>query len=261
MAGQKLVSQTTFDEPTSPVFDAGGTDEALYERARCRLPYEHHPWIWGNEEGGASNAKTPCQRSCHGTTVARVFFLVGMLLHPPPPGGDCEFSPARISPDSLEFDLFFFRQLFDHLVADDMTVRGKVHVTVLRSLSVKLLDTFGLDGLGPIENDFFGLNPNHEQVWFTWVDLCNNLIKVGHPVVKLNAFERIYMTLDMPDTSILAHFQMFVMLVVILVNLAMIVIQSLPQSECPHFLENVATQECGSGVQGFCMAAFSLEYL
>mmetsp|Transcript_46453 Transcript_46453/g.108167 ORF Transcript_46453/g.108167 Transcript_46453/m.108167 type:complete len:640 (+) Transcript_46453:84-2003(+) len=210
MAGQKLVSQTTFDEPTSPVFDAGGTDEALYERARCRLPYEHHPWI---------------------------------------------------SPDSLEFDLFFFRQLFDHLVADDMTVRGKVHVTVLRSLSVKLLDTFGLDGLGPIENDFFGLNPNHEQVWFTWVDLCNNLIKVGHPVVKLNAFERIYMTLDMPDTSILAHFQMFVMLVVILVNLAMIVIQSLPQSECPHFLENVATQECGSGVQGFCMAAFSLEYL
>mmetsp|Transcript_68431 Transcript_68431/g.164303 ORF Transcript_68431/g.164303 Transcript_68431/m.164303 type:complete len:662 (+) Transcript_68431:127-2112(+) len=165
-------------------------------------------------------------------------------------------------PGDLEFDMFFFRKLFDRLEAGNLTVRGKVHVTVLRSMSVKLLDAMGLDGLSAVENDFFGLNPKNEKVWFTWVDLCKNLNKVGHPVVKLKAAERIFMTLDMAESSALAQLFMVLMMGIILANLVLSVIQTLPNYECPSVLiHSSGSDECGRMIQSYCMFFFSIEYI
>lgn len=172
-------------------------------------------------------------------------------------------------PSSVVFEMFFFRRLFaDMIKGGHFGKDGKVHVTVVRNISIRLMDTMDLNGVSNVNDGFFGRKANMDKTWFTWKDICLEMMKEGCPDIPLNLGERVLLTMERADSSILATIYSFFMLFVILGNLLLMIIQSLSFEQCnrmvPEFLDDPTiedpSQACGGRFQTGCILIFSAEY-
>jgi len=168
-----------------------------------------------------------------------------------------------LPPTHFTLDMLFFRLLFHELEANGYTRDGKAHVTVLRNISSRLLDALGLNPLLPLEQGFFAKCANAQHTWFSWSEMLEELRKDGHPSAPYNLVERLFVVMEMPDSCLLARINMILMMVVIIGNLTVLVLASLPADQCHHIIIDLeaADGKCGSHFQNFCMLVFSLEYV
>jgi len=164
-------------------------------------------------------------------------------------------------PQVLALDMMFFRRLFDQLENEKYTTHGKVHITVLRNVDVRLQDAMGMNGFSAIQDGFFAMKPDAKKTWFNWMEVCEHLRRDGVPAVSLNLAERINITLEAAETSKLARLSMTLMMFVIIGNLSVVVLASLPGDQCQRIVVDLEGEKCGGHFQNFCMVVFSLEYI
>mmetsp|Transcript_45975 Transcript_45975/g.103330 ORF Transcript_45975/g.103330 Transcript_45975/m.103330 type:complete len:651 (-) Transcript_45975:1-1953(-) len=174
------------------------------------------------------------------------------------PGEEPPFCP----PKHLIFDLFFFRQLFDHLEKKKCCSKErKLHVFVVYNTSVRLLDAIGLDGEAQYGNGFWGRRlPGLRKSWYSWQDLCLEVKRHGTPEVPLNLAERIYMTLDDPASSLVARVLSIFMAAIILGNLLVIILTSMGDV-CFQLVPFSYPGHCGGHFQRLCILLFTAEYV
>mmetsp|Transcript_89281 Transcript_89281/g.251268 ORF Transcript_89281/g.251268 Transcript_89281/m.251268 type:complete len:637 (-) Transcript_89281:108-2018(-) len=167
-----------------------------------------------------------------------------------------------LPPSELRFDMFFFRQLFDYLEKGGYASKDhKIHIIVLRNVSVKLMDLIGLNGLHAFDKGFFAGAGVSNKTWFSWKDVIHELDKEGVPEMVLNFPERVYMTLDDPSSSQLARLFSLVMAAIIMLNLGFIILDSLRDGSCGVIFGSDEDGKCGGVFQTVCMVSFSIEYL
>jgi len=172
----------------------------------------------------------------------------------------------RWPPSSWVFDYIFFRQFFAKIVENGDDHSGRVHITVLRSSTMRLLDIVGLRASSP-QDGLLGRNHSIDTRWYTWKDFISELGHEGQPIIGLNLAERIWMTLERSESSQLALVWSIFMLCVIIGNLTVLILASVPetcQSVVPYFLhgrDSKGLVNCGSVFQHFCMLVFTVEYV
>jgi len=188
------------------------------------------------------------------------------LLPDAAPRKQCRMSTDKLPfcpSGEMVFNYLFFRKLFTKLEQQGLAKNGKVHYFVLRNVSVRLMDAVGLNGVEEhSRSGFFVREPKHHDIWYSWKDLLTELREYGHPSAPIFLAERIFLTLEQPESSRLAKIVSVLVMLVILMNLVVVVLQSFDQDDCnelmPWGLE--FGRQCGSGLQNIFVLIFSAEY-
>eukprot|EP00930_Biecheleria_cincta_P018841 TRINITY_DN14544_c0_g1_i2.p1 TRINITY_DN14544_c0_g1~~TRINITY_DN14544_c0_g1_i2.p1 ORF type:complete len:588 (+),score=96.33 TRINITY_DN14544_c0_g1_i2:88-1764(+) len=156
-----------------------------------------------------------------------------------------------LPPREKHFDLFFFRQLFDHL--QHQTMKAEVPLPALRNMSMKLMEAMQVPR--GFDVNFFGV----EKATCSWGDLRNALTTLGHPRIELTPMERIYMVLEDQENSKMAKGWFYFIMVVTVANLLGIVWPEASEQVCEP-IPGVDGHRCASDFKTACLLIFSLDY-
>lgn len=171
------------------------------------------------------------------------FFEVSRSEYPLP------FTP----PKQMIFEIYFFRQLYDHLAAK--TLRKDLPLLALRNMSLKLMQAFGMPGA--LEVNFFG---NLQKPFCTWSDIQDELINSGHPTIELSQAERLYRTLSNEESSLLAKGWFHFVMIVTVLNLTKIMWPPLAERMCDVVGLSHVDDHCSNVFNTFCIIVFSVDY-
>ncbi|CAL1141075.1 unnamed protein product [Cladocopium goreaui] len=171
------------------------------------------------------------------------FFEVSRSEYPLP------FTP----PKQMIFEIYFFRQLYDHLAAK--TLRKDLPLLALRNMSLKLMQAFGMPGA--LEVNFFG---NLQKPFCTWSDIQDALINSGHPTIRLSPAERLYRTLSNEESSRLARGWFNFVMIVTVLNLTKIMWPPLAERMCDVVGLSHVDDHCSNVFNTFCIIVFSVDY-
>lgn len=164
-----------------------------------------------------------------------------------------KFSPLAWLPSREKcFDVFFFKQLYDHLA--EKTHSHAIPLPALRNMSFKVMDAFQIrDGF---EDNFFGV----DKEMCSWPDMLDGLKTVGHPRIELTRVEIFYEVLDDQESSNLGKVWFYFIMIVTIANLSGIIWPSLPGDLCTSVHSGADPDSCVSYFKWFCMLVFSFDY-
>lgn len=182
-----------------------------------------------------------------GTEFRTTAFLVGDDLFVEQKLSPTPFMPPR----EKHFDLFFFRQLFDHM--QHQTMKAEVPLPALRNASIKLMDAMQIQH--GFRVNFFGV----EKAACSWCDLRSALINVGHPRIELTPVERVYDMLENNSSSKMAKCWFYFIMMVTLANLLGIILPDLSAQTC-ELVHGIDGDACAESFKTTCLLIFSAEY-
>mmetsp|Transcript_120105 Transcript_120105/g.339876 ORF Transcript_120105/g.339876 Transcript_120105/m.339876 type:complete len:697 (-) Transcript_120105:163-2253(-) len=167
-------------------------------------------------------------------------------------------------PRHLPLDLLFFRHFFERLIKLGPATKDRgIHVTQLACGMMRLMDLLDMDGLDVHNNLLMEALP--QSPWVQWDDFRAVLKDEGFPEVRLHWSERLFMTLDDPVSSDIARALSVFTTIVILLNVILIVVQTLPDL-CERIAGVVGCElqrhgSCGSNLEIFFCVVFTLDYV
>eukprot|EP00434_Breviolum_minutum_P019828 symbB.v1.2.017497.t1/scaffold1358.1/size123611/3 len=166
-----------------------------------------------------------------------------------------EASMPSFPPKEMMFDMMFFRQLFDHMAKSSGGSGAQVSVVALRNMSACIMERMQIED--PMTVDFFG---DISKKKCSWKDMCKSLLAVGHPRVDLTIIERIFVTLEVEDSSQVAKLWFYLVMTATVANVTVFV--------WPQLLVDVLMIAQVSDVESWklyfktaCMSVFTFDYL
>lgn len=167
----------------------------------------------------------------------------------PPFARPLPFAPSK----QMIFEIYFFRQLYDYLVS--RFSRMDLPLVAVRNMSIKLMHTFQLPGA--LEVNFFG---DLKKPFCTWSDIQWELLRKGHPQIRLSLAERIYLTLSHEESSKVAKGWFYFVMLVTVANMTKIMFPEVAAYLCDEVGLDQMRGECSTDFDSFCIMVFSLDY-
>lgn len=159
-----------------------------------------------------------------------------------------EATPWR-PPNEKTFNLMFFKHLFDHMAKASGS--SQVSVVALRNMSARIMEIMQLGD--PMKVDFFGDLCTHRKL--TWNDMCRSLLDVGHLRVRLTPTERIFVTLEVEDSSFIAKVWFYIVMTVTIANVSVFIWPQLLAHAISAVGMSSSTDEWSLYFKNACMAA------
>eukprot|EP00438_Fugacium_kawagutii_P021578 Skav212162 [mRNA] locus=scaffold754:244970:248940:+ [translate_table: standard] len=158
-------------------------------------------------------------------------------------------------PNEKTFNLMFFKHLFDHMAKTSGS--SQVSVVALRNMSARIMEIMQLGD--PMRVDFFGDLCTHRKR--TWNDMCRSLLDVGHLRVRLTPTERIFVTLEVEDSSFIAKVWFYIVMTVTIANVSVFIWPQLLAHAISAVGMSSRTDEWSLYFKNACMAVFTSDYL
>ena len=139
---------------------------------------------------------------------------------------NAECRPSKVPipfmpPQEMVFDMIFFRHLFDHMAKASGSA-SQVSLVALRNMSYTMVEV--MQAGDPQTQNFFG---NICEKKCTWKEMCKSLMYEGHPQIRLNTVERIFITLDQDDSSKMARAWFHLVMAVTIANVTVFIFPDL----------------------------------
>eukprot|EP00747_Dinoflagellata_sp_TGD_P102919 gnl/TRDRNA2_/TRDRNA2_168798_c0_seq2.p1 gnl/TRDRNA2_/TRDRNA2_168798_c0~~gnl/TRDRNA2_/TRDRNA2_168798_c0_seq2.p1 ORF type:complete len:758 (-),score=159.78 gnl/TRDRNA2_/TRDRNA2_168798_c0_seq2:65-2338(-) len=168
-------------------------------------------------------------------------------------------APKAILPaKELPLELIFFRQIFNHLRVQlhlDMQADENIPIIAFQRVMGRLFFVLG-DSDGFDANDY----DDNGNGFVGWGEFCY-VFKKRRIQINVSVFERIYLTFDNPDTSILANIISMLVLATIMTSSVCFVLSTV--YECQNHPDDAPPEEkeVFKLIEQLCLVIFCIEYV